>query len=74
MGVATVASGTCSLVWGKIMAEDSLGLITLHRGSFFDDRMSINLSAVFENQSCVLRFIWIALSSIGPKLIKAALD
>ena len=74
MGVATIESGTCLLFWGKIMAEDSLGLVPLQRGSFFDNRMSINLSAVFENQSSVLRFMWITLPSIGPKLIKAALD
>ena len=69
-----IANGTRLLVRGKTMAEDSLGLVLLQRGSFFDDRVSITRSAVVINQSSVLRFLWITLSSIGPKLIKAALD
>ena len=47
VGVATIASGTCSLVWGKTMAEDSLGLVLLQPESFFDDRISITRSEVF---------------------------
>ena len=39
---------------GQTMAEDSPGLVLLHRGSFFDGRMSISSSAVFANQSSVL--------------------
>ena len=37
-------------------------------------RISIIRSAVLVNQSSVLQFLWTTLSSIGPKLIKAALD
>ena len=56
------------------MTEDGLGLVLLQRGSFFDDRFSITRSAIYENQPSVLQFLWIKTSSIGPKLIKAALD
>ena len=47
VGVAMIAGGTRSLVWGKTMAEDSLGLVLLQRESFFDDRISITWSEVF---------------------------
>ena len=67
VGVATIASGTSLLVRGKTMAEDSLGMVLLQHGSFFDDRMSITRSTDFISQISVQRFI-------GPKLIKAALD
>ena len=40
VGVATLASGTRSLVRGKMMTEDSLGLVLLQHGSFFDNRIS----------------------------------
>ena len=43
--MATIANGMRLLVWGKITAEDSLGLVLLLCGSFFDDRLSINRSA-----------------------------
>ena len=56
------------------VTEDGLGLVLLQRGSFFDDRISNIRSAFFENQASVLQFLWITPSSIGPKLIKAALD
>ena len=39
--VATIASGIRSLVRGKAMAENSLGLVLLQRGSFIDNRISI---------------------------------
>ena len=74
MGVATITNVTYSLVQGKIMAEDSLGLVLLQHGSFFDNRILITRSVVSINQSSVQRFLWVTLSSIGPKLIKAALD
>ena len=74
MGVVTIASGLCSLVWDKTMVENSLVLILLQRGSFFDDRILITQSAVFVNHSSVLQFLWITPSSIGLQLIKAALD
>ena len=56
MGVVTIACGTHSLVQGKTMAEDSLGLVLLQQRSFFDDHISIIQSEVFINQSSVLRF------------------
>ena len=56
------------------MTEDGLGLVLLQRGSFFDDRFSITQSTFFENQPSMLQILWIAASSIGPKLIKVALD
>ena len=76
MGVATIANETGSLVRGKTTAEDSLGLVLLQRGNFFDDHniMSITLSTVFINLSSVVRVLWITPSSIGPKLIRATLD
>ena len=49
-------------------------MVLLQRGRFFDDHISITQSAVFENQPSMLHFLWITPSSIGPKLIKAALD
>ena len=56
MGVVTIACGTHSLVQGKTMAEDSLGLVLLQQRSFFDNRISITQSEVFINQSSVLPF------------------
>ena len=56
------------------MTEDGLGFVLLQRGSFFDDCISITRSSVFENQPSMLHFLWITPSSIGPKLIKAALE
>ena len=56
------------------MVYDGLGLVLLQRGSFFDDRISIIRSAVFENQPSVLNFLWITPSSIGPSKLKAALE
>ena len=69
MGVATIASEVHWLVWSKTVTEDGLGFVLLQRGSLFDDRHSINRSAVFENQ-----LLWITPSSISPKLIKAVLE
>ena len=74
VGVVTIASGTRSLIQGKTKAEDSLGLVLLQHGNFFDDRTSITRSEVFINQSSVLLFLWRTLCGIGPKLIKAALE
>ena len=52
------------------MTEDGLGC-----------SMGVSLTIVsqlfevlFENQPSVLQFLWIKISSIGPKLIKAALE
>ena len=73
-GVVTIASGTRSLVWGKTKAEDSLGLILLQHGNFFDDCTSITRSEIFIKQSSVLPFLWKTLCGIDPKLIKAALE
>ena len=57
------------------MAEDSLGLILLQLArSFFDDHISITPSALFVNQSSMLQLLSISPSSVGPKLIKAALE
>ena len=74
MGVVTIASRARSLVRSKTVTKDGHGFVLLQRGSFFDDRLSITRSAVFENQPSVLQFLWITPSSIGPKLIKAALE
>ena len=73
VGVVTITSGTCSLIQGKTKA-DSLGLVLLQHGSFFDNRTSITRSEVFISQSSVLPFLWRTLCGIDPKLIKAALD
>ena len=62
---------TRSLVLGKMMAEDSLGLVLLQRRSFFDNRLSISRSEFFINQSFVLQFLWRTPCGIGPKLIKS---
>ena len=74
VGVVTITSGPHLLIWCKMMAEDSLGLVLLqqHR-SFFDDRILITRSEVFINQSSVLQFLWRTLCGIDSKLIKAAL-
>ena len=42
MGVVTSASGTRSLIWGKIMAENSLDLVLLQYEGFLDEHISIN--------------------------------
>ena len=57
VGVVIITSGTRSLVRGKTKAEDSLGLVLLQHGSFFDDRTSITRSEVFINQSFVQQFL-----------------
>ena len=49
VGVATLVSGMRSLVRGKTMEKDSLGLVLLQCGSFFDDRVSITRSEIFMN-------------------------
>ena len=76
VGVVTVACGTHSLIRGKTMAEDSLGLVLLQHRNFFDDRTCISITRreVFINQSSVLQFLWRTLCDIGPKLIKATLE
>ena len=45
--VVTITSGMCSLVWGETVAENSLGLVLLQRGSFFDDCFSIARNTIF---------------------------
>ena len=57
VGVVTIASGTRSLIQGKTKAEDSLGLVLLQHGNFFDDHISITRSEVFINQSFVQQFL-----------------
>ena len=47
VGVVTITSGTRSLVRGKTKAEDSLGLVLLQHGSFFDDRTSNTRGEIF---------------------------
>ena len=75
MGVVTSASERAHSFRAKsYMTEDSLGLVLLQHGSFFDDHISISQSVVFVNQSSVIQFFFFFLSSIGPKLINAALD
>ena len=54
VGVVMIACGMHSLVQGKTMAEDSLGLVLLQQRSFFDDCISITRNEVFINQSSVL--------------------
>ena len=65
------------------MTEDSLGLVLLQRGSFFDDRISITRSVVFVNQPSVLQLLLVDLYTITecrPEInkshprIRAALD
>ena len=80
VGVVTIACRTRSLVRGKTMAEDSLGLVLLQQRNFFDDRISITQSEAFINQSSVLRFFvedtlwyWSAINKSRPR-IRAALD
>ena len=47
VGVVMITSGMCSLVWGETMAENSLGLVLLQRGSFFDDCFSTARNTIF---------------------------
>ena len=74
VGVVTIVSGSRSLIQGKMMTEDSLGLVLLQHRSFFDDRILTTRSEVFINQSSVLQFLWRTLCGMGLKLIKTALD
>ena len=74
VGVVMIASGPCSLVRGKTMAEDSLGMVLMQHRRFFDDCLSITRSKVFIKQSPVLQFLWRTLCGIGLKLIKAVLE
>ena len=80
VGVVTITCETHSLVWGKTMAEDSLGLVLLQQRSFFDNRISITQSEVFINQFSVLRFFvedtvwyWSEINKSRPR-IRAALN
>ena len=80
VGVATLASGMRSLVRGKTMAKDSLGLVLLQRGSgFFDDRVSITRSEIFELVFPATIFVedtaryWPEINKSRPR-IRAALD
>ena len=58
---------------GQNYGRDCLGLVLLQLGSFFDDCISITISAASVNKPSVQRFLSVTLSSIGPNLIKAAL-
>ena len=76
VGVVMIACGTCSLVQGKMMTEDSLDLVLLQQRSFFDDRISITRSEVLRNQSSVLRFFvedtvwyWSKINKSCPRLV-----
>ena len=68
-----IASGMCLLIWGKTMAEDSLGLVLLQHVSFFDNCILITQSAVFVNEPSYTFKYWSEISKSRLQ-IRATLD